>query len=71
MPLKLNWFPLSSPARSVKFFLATNNVEHESAVLDVLKGETKSEEYKKINARGEVPTIVDDGFVLSERYRTL
>ena len=69
MALKLNWFPLSSPARAVKFFLVANNVNHESTVVDVLKGETHSEEYIKINPRGKVPSIIDDGFILSERYR--
>jgi len=52
--------PISQPSRSVRFLLEENNIPHEFKVYDILKGETRSEEYlKNVNSEGQVPVIVD------------
>lgn len=49
--------PVSQPARAVKAVLEIGKVEHSEKVIDILGGESQSEEYKKINKRGLVPAI--------------
>jgi len=46
----------------VKTALLLGNVPHDSIIISIVKGETRGEEYKKINKRGLVPIIVDGDF---------
>lgn len=50
--LTLYWFPGSQPSRAVKAALDMGPVEYISEVRDIFKGETKTEEYLKMNPKG-------------------
>ena len=50
--LTLYWFPGSQPSRAVKAVLDLGHVEFTSEVRDIFKGETRTEEYLKINPAG-------------------
>lgn len=64
--LKLYYFPVSQPSRSVLLLLKEAGLEYEGTVINLMKGEQKQAEFLAINSMGLVPTIVDDGFTLSE-----
>ncbi len=71
MVLTLYYETLSSPSRAVIAFLELAKIPHEKKHISVLKGETKSAEYLKINPKGLVPAIDDDGFVVWEHEAIL
>ena len=64
--LTLYWDPISQPARAVKTLLLAGNVPHKEVIISIFKGETKSEEYKAVNPKGQVPFIRDGEFGLAE-----
>src|SRR3990167_10778014 len=66
MAPSLHWFPVSPFARNVKYFLVASNIEHESKIVNLLTGEQKSEEYKKINPHQKVPALLDGDLNLYE-----
>ncbi len=68
MVLHLKWFPLSSPSRAIKFLLAANNVEHQSAVVQIGSGESRKDAYNRFYPRGHTPILMDNEHVLSDRY---
>ena len=47
--LTLYWNLYSQPARSVKAVLQMGNVHHTEVSLDLMKGETRGEDFLKIN----------------------
>jgi len=71
MVLTLYYETLSSPSRAVIAYLELAKIPHEKKHISVLKGETKSAEYLKINPKGLVPAIDDDGFVVWEHEAIL
>jgi glutathione S-transferase len=52
--------------KPVEYLLKANNIEFVRHELDLMKGEQKSEEYKKINPLQKVPAIIEDDFILFE-----
>jgi glutathione S-transferase len=54
----------SGNAYKVKILLALLRVEHERVLIDFAKREHKSAEFLRLNPRGEVPVIEDDGAVI-------
>lgn len=54
----------SGNAYKVKILLSLLNVPHETILLDLSKQEHKRAQYLKLNPRGEVPVIEDDGAVI-------
>ena len=46
---------VSQPSRALKTLLAIGNVEAELKYTNLMKGEHKTEEFLKINSRGQVP----------------
>src|SRR3990167_637870 len=66
MAPSLHWFPVSPFARNVKYFLVASNIEHESKIVNLMTGEQKSEEYKKINPHQKVPALLDGDLNLYE-----
>lgn len=54
----------SGNAYKVKILLSLLNVPHETILLDLSKQEHKRAQYLKLNPRGEVPVIEDDGVVI-------
>ncbi|KPK19509.1 MAG: hypothetical protein AMJ67_05290 [Betaproteobacteria bacterium SG8_41] len=62
--MKLYLFQASGNAYKVRILLGLLNVPYERVVLDNQKQEHKQPAYLKINPRGEVPAIEDDGTVI-------
>lgn len=56
----------SSASRRVRLCLAEKGLKFESRIVDLAKGDHHTPEYLALNPNGRVPTIDDDGFVLSE-----
>jgi glutathione S-transferase len=62
--MQLYDFVLSGNSYKVRLFAALLEVELELVPIDVGAGENRSEEYLKINPRGQVPVLVDDGITI-------
>src|SRR4030081_970388 len=55
---------ISGNAYKVRILLALMRVPHEVVLVDLAKREHKSDEFLRMNPRGEVPVIEDAGVVL-------
>ncbi|KAI0696181.1 glutathione S-transferase-like protein [Cytidiella melzeri] len=66
MVFQLVGHPLSTCTRRVAVVLKEKKVDFEFVPVDFAKGEHKSAEFVKKQPFGQVPYIVDDGFVLFE-----
>lgn len=64
--IKLYDYPSSPRARKVRTVLQAKQVEYDSTIIDILKGEQKSAGYLRVNPHGKVPALVHDGTVLYE-----
>ncbi|XP_015377050.1 PREDICTED: glutathione S-transferase 1-1-like [Diuraphis noxia] len=62
-----SWSP---PCRTVELVAHILNVELNRIVTTPSKGDTQKPEYKQLNPQHTIPTIVDNGFVLSESLQT-
>lgn len=71
MSLCLYYDLLSQPSRSAYILLKANKVKFEGKEINLMKGEHKTEEYKKINQFGLVPFIDDKGFKVIESVAIL
>jgi glutathione S-transferase len=58
--------PVSMTSRTVRLFIAENNIACEQQIVDVLKGEHHQEPYSSLNPNRLVPMLEDDGFRLTE-----
>jgi glutathione S-transferase len=61
----------SPPCWTVMLALEMKGLPYEPRRLDNAKREQKSPEFLKVNARGQVPTLRSDGFVVSETLAVL
>ncbi len=52
-------YPASPSSRKVRIVLAEKGLEYERRLIDIAKGEQRSEAYLQINPRGKVPALVD------------
>jgi glutathione S-transferase len=66
MTMKLYMHPVSNASRPVLLFIAEQKINCEMQVVDLMKGEHYSESYSKLNPSRQVPTLDDDGFILTE-----
>lgn len=64
--MKLYFHPVSTASKPVVLFLNEAKIAFEPVVVDLMKGEHLADKYKNLNASCMVPTIDDDGFVLTE-----
>jgi glutathione S-transferase len=62
--IKLYFMPPSGNSYKVRILLSLLNVPHEKIVVDHIKREHKEAAFLKLNPRGEVPVIDDDGVVI-------
>ena len=68
--LKLYHNDMSSCAQKVRIALAEKDLPWESIHLSVRKGETRTDEYKKLNPNGVVPSLITgDGTVIIQMGR--
>lgn len=69
MTIDLYYMPESPPCRAVQMVAAHLNIHLNLKNLDLSKGEHYTDqEFVKLNPQHIVPTIVDNGLVLCERY---
>jgi glutathione S-transferase len=66
MTMKLYMHPASNASRPVMLFCAENKIDVQQQVVDLMKGEHYSDWYTAINPNRQVPTLDDDGFILTE-----
>jgi len=58
--------PGSAPSRIAHMTAATLGIDYKYVLCDLEKGDNFKEEYLKLNPQHTVPTLVDDGFVVTE-----
>lgn len=71
MKLKLYVDLASAPARAVTIFCRAADIEAEEVKINLMEGEARTPEFKKLNPLGLVPCIDDDGFRLFESHAIL
>jgi glutathione S-transferase len=64
--MKLYFHPVSTASRPVVLFCAEANISYEPHIVDLMTGAHKQQPYIGLNPSGLVPTLDDDGFVLTE-----
>jgi glutathione S-transferase len=64
--MKLYMHPVSNASRPVLLFAAEQKLDMQTQVVDLMKGEHYSDWYTAINPNRQVPTLDDDGFILTE-----
>uniref|UniRef100_A0AAG5CUA8 glutathione transferase n=1 Tax=Anopheles atroparvus TaxID=41427 RepID=A0AAG5CUA8_ANOAO len=62
----LYYFPMSPPARAVLLLLKELGLTVNLKVVNPLAGETRTEEFMRINPEHTIPTLDDNGFYLGE-----
>src|SRR2546430_17623674 len=58
--------PISGNTYKVRLLLGQLAIPHEAVRLDIVGGEVRAKEFRKVNPFGRVPFIVEDGFALAE-----
>ncbi|KAH3877392.1 glutathione S-transferase theta-1-like isoform X3 [Dreissena polymorpha] len=71
MALKYYFDLMSQPSRAVYIFLKANKINFEPKPIALRKGEHLTEEYKRVNPWMKVPTLEDNGFILTESVAIL
>jgi glutathione S-transferase len=64
--MKLYILAVSNTSRPVRVLIGENKLPVEEVALDFYKGEHTTEPYISLNPNGLVPTLDDDGFILTE-----
>ena len=64
--MKLYILEVSNTSRPIRALIAENKLPVEEVALDFYKGEHAKEPYLSINPNALVPTLDDDGFILTE-----
>jgi glutathione S-transferase len=62
--IKLYDFPKSGNCYKVRLLCSMLDVELERIVIDSTAGETQTEDFKRINPRGQIPVLVDGEIVI-------
>lgn len=66
--LMLYHSPLSVSSHKVRLVLTEKGLRWEDRFIDLLGGEQHGEAYKKVNPDGLVPSLIHEGYVLSESH---
>jgi glutathione S-transferase len=64
--MRLYILAVSNTSRPVRVLIGENKLPVEEVALDFYKGEHTTEPYISLNPNGLVPTLDDDGFILTE-----
>jgi len=64
--MKLYNVAYSGNSYKVRLLLAHLGIPCEIVGVDILKGESRTEEFLKINPNGRTPVLDDNGFILAE-----
>ncbi|XP_069726770.1 glutathione S-transferase theta-1-like isoform X2 [Phaenicophaeus curvirostris] len=57
---------LSQPCRALYIFARANDIPFEFKRVELMKGQHKTEEFRKVNALMKVPALKDGSFTLAE-----
>ena len=71
MSLALYFDPISSPCRATLALLKLSKIPHEENFVSLAEQQNRSGEYLKINPRGLVPVLDDNGFIVQEHEAIL
>jgi len=71
MTIKLYDFPVSGHGHRIRLFLSLLGLDYEPLNVDMMKGEHKSPEYRKLSPLGQVPTLVDGETVITDSTAAL
>ena len=63
---KIYYHPLSFPSLTPVFVAEFIGIDYEKTIVDLTKGEHKSDDYLKINPFGKIPAMSDGDFNMSE-----
>ncbi|XP_074700370.1 glutathione S-transferase theta-1-like isoform X2 [Strix aluco] len=66
MGLELYLDLLSQPCRSIYIFARSNNIPFEFKHVELMKGQHRTEEFRKVNILMKVPALKDGSFTLAE-----
>jgi hypothetical protein len=66
MAMTLYDWPRSGHAHRIRLFMSILGVPYESVNVDLMKGEHKDPEYRKLSPLGQVPTLVDGDTVITD-----
>ncbi|XP_064889807.1 glutathione S-transferase theta-1 isoform X2 [Columba livia] len=66
MGLELYLDLLSQPCRALYIFARSNNIPFEFKRVDLMKGQHRLEEFRKVNLLMQVPALKDGSFTLAE-----
>ncbi|XP_053697102.1 glutathione S-transferase D7-like [Sabethes cyaneus] len=66
MPITLYTATMSPPARAVQLLITELGLKVESKIIDTRAGETRTEEFLRMNPQHTIPTLDDNGFYLWE-----
>ncbi len=69
--MKLYYHPISTTSRTVMLFAAESGIPLEMQVVDLFTGEHTKPPYAGLNPNRLIPTLDDDGFVLTENSAIL
>ncbi len=58
--IKLYNLPRSGNSYKIRLMLSMLKLDYETILIDSSKGETLTEEFRKINPRGQIPVLIDD-----------
>ncbi len=62
--IKLYNFPISGNAYKIRLLLSFLKLNYELIPVDLFAGENKTESFLKLNPRGQVPVLIDDGVTI-------
>lgn len=71
MTLTLYDYPRSGHAHRIRLFLSILGLPYESKLVDMQKNEHKDPDYRKLSPLGQVPTLVDGDFVITDSTAAL
>ncbi|XP_075372354.1 glutathione S-transferase theta-2B isoform X2 [Mycteria americana] len=71
MGLELYLDLLSQPCRALYIFARSNNIPFEFKHVELMKGQHRTEEFRKVNILMKVPTLRDGSFTLAESIAIL
>ncbi|HVM97745.1 MAG TPA: glutathione S-transferase family protein, partial [Candidatus Acidoferrales bacterium] len=69
--LRLHWHPFSIVPRRVRIALQEKQVPYEEVLVDVLAGEQRGAEFRRLNPFGQIPVLEDGDLIISESVAIL
>jgi len=71
MAITLYDLDISGHAHRIRLFLSLLGIEHDLIPVNMMEGEHKSPQYRKLNPLGQVPTLIDGDTVITDSCAAL